>query len=211
MEMGRVENIETIHRLLTLLEGDSVTIVGGNVETAQNLDLTDHVVWTNNHWLKKKDENIDVLFHCLGPRAPVEALLPELPKTMLFIVGPEWAIGRHVVDEWMTGRIVPQFITYGHDAPGSEWWMMLDRLVSRAGGNSPLTGLVAAWFFHLMPVKHVYLTGMNLYQGEKLSPGTAGHNPTAQAKVFDHILRVDKRFEADEVMTKAIKELAHGR
>lgn len=196
-------------KIARFLQGKSVAIIGGHkVErvAAEILDSYDVLVWTNNHWLRRRGR-IGGLFHCCGPLAPAKALLAEFPEPDFF-VGAGWAVGAPAFREYCSERGIPALF-YDHTIDSNPLYLPLLMQCQKFGASEPLTGLIAANFMHMMPVKSIGLLGMNLYLGQEWPATVKAHNPIAHARLFKRLIDIDGRFVPYAELDSAMGYLLH--
>lgn len=198
-----------LSKIVRNVTSKSVAIIGG-AELGSDLrtihDEYDLNVWTNNHWLRYGGP-IDGLFHCCGPRAPAEKLLEKLGNEyMELLVGPAWGSGARKFAEYCVESGTPGFFL-DQGIESFAYYRGLQLKVQSLGGNTPLTGLVAATFFHWMPVTKIGLFGMDLYQQTESNPMIESHNMPAHAELFYELISTDPRFVACDSLTASIQAL----
>lgn len=204
----------SLSKIVHNVTGKAVAIIGG-ADVPNILDSVRHwdaIIWTNNHWLKHGGR-IDGLFHCCGPRAPAEAIIEKLlldsPVYLDCIVGPSWGVGAKHFRQYC-GETGTPGLFLGQDITTIAYYRSLEAELNALGGSAPFTGLVAAHFFHCMPVTRIGLFGMDLYVNQDQNAMIEAHNPRAHAAMFDRLQTLDPRFVFCDSLSESIDLLLQG-
>jgi hypothetical protein len=192
-----------------LLYGARIAIVGGyDLPDESELDQYDFVVRTNNHWIRQRGR-INGLFHCCTPKLDAEKLIGEkqFKRQVEFVGCPTFAHSFKYFREFCLKTGIPMI---GHSptdsGPDNAWRLRLGNWLFKEGVGEPFTGAIAMAYFLSLPVKEVYMTGMNLYQHDpERDEGLIAHNPAVHAKLYAETAFLDSRLKLDSTLEQALE------